>query len=58
MNIYSQAVRRLSCFKELTSSICYEDGSSDFDTDSENQGYFYGDATAYELYLENMISNA
>ncbi len=46
MNIYSQVIKRLSCFHHLMEAAGPE----------EDATYFYGDATAYEQHLEMILS--
>jgi hypothetical protein len=46
MNIYTQGVKRLSCFENITT----KDEELDYEDETYQEGgYFYGDATAYEL---------
>ena len=46
MNIYTSNVKRLSCFEKVTSKVEEVDY---MDETYQEGGYFYGDATAYEL---------
>jgi len=53
MNIYTSNVKRLSCFEKVTSKT---DEEVDYmDETYQEGGYFYGDATAYELQLDKVL---
>lgn len=54
MNIYTQSVKRLSCFENITTK---DVGSDSEDETYQEGGYFYGDATAYELQLDKVLKH-
>ena len=54
MNIYTQSVRRLGCFENITTKA--EENEIEDETYQEG-GYFYGDATAYELQLDKVLKH-
>ena len=51
MNIYTQKVNRLSCFSAVTADPHVEYTDETY----QEGGYFYGDATAYELQLDKVL---
>ena len=61
MNIYTQQTKRLRCFQAITEK--YVNGSflengEFYPSKQENDkygGYFYGDATAYEKFLDQQL---
>jgi hypothetical protein len=54
MNIYTQSVRRLSCFESITT----KDEELEIEDETYQEGgYFYGDATAYELQLDKVLKH-
>lgn len=52
MNIYTSNVKRLTCFENVTSKAQEVDY---MDETYQEGGYFYGDATAYELQLDKVL---